>query len=125
MIWEPGPHINGGGWLLDEGKKTNFGFTAKYAKDSDVPLGQLQAVGRSGATDLNVHAEGFNWLVANAAGVALLQGSASVNGQTSLPFDLIVSDNGTPGKDSDTFELTVIGIPPISGVIKGGNIVVR
>ena len=125
VIWEPGPHINGGGWLLNEGKKTNFGFTAKYTKDSNVPLGQLQVVDRSGATDLNIHAEGFNWLVATADDIALLRGSAIVNGQTSLPFELLVSDNGAPGKGSDTFELNIFGLPPISGVIDGGNIVVR
>ncbi len=127
VIWEAiaGLNISGRGWLTEDSEKVNFGFNAKYTKNSDVPRGQLRLVDRSGESDLNIYTEGFNWLVVTSDNLALLQGSASLNGESGYSFELLVSDNGTPGKGKDFFELSIFGVPVASGLIDNGNIVVR
>ncbi len=127
VIWEAidGLNVSGRGWLTDDSEKVSFGFSAKYAKDSEVPLGQLQLVDRSGESDLNIRTEGFNWLVVSSDNLAFLQGQASVNGVSGYSFELLVSDNGTPGKGKDFFELSIYGLTIVSGFIDGGNIAVH
>jgi len=125
VVWQvmPGLNINGGGWLEKDNKKCNFGFTAKYVNNSDFPKGQLEFIDRS--TGQNIHSEGFGWLVLDSQNLAILHGSATINGESGHTFRMMVSDLGTPGKDIDTFDLEIDCLPVISGLLDGGNIVIH
>jgi hypothetical protein len=127
VAWEAiaGLNINGSGWLAEDSEKVSFGFSIKYTKKSDVPQGQLQIVDKSKESGLDIQTEGFNWLVVTSDNLALLQGSASLNGESGYLFEMLVSDNGTPGKGKDFFELSIYGVPVASGLIDGGNIVIQ
>lgn len=127
VVWEAiaGLSINGRGRLTEESEKASFSFSVEYTKKSDAPLGKVQLVDKSGKSDLDIYAEGFNWLIVTADNLALLQGSASLNGKSGFLFELLIADNGTPGKGKDFFELSIYGVPVASGLIDSGNIVVN
>lgn len=125
VIWQAisGLNVHGGGWLLNNGEKANFGFTARYLDGSDVPKGQLEFHDRS--SGLNVHSDGFDWLILTAGNGAVLQGTATLNGQNEHLFRLIVSDIATPGKDRDSIELQIDAVPLAAGLLGGGNILIQ
>ena len=53
---------------------------------------------------------------------ARILGTATVNGAGAFGFDVTVSDNGEPGKDSDTFRIEMSDGYTAGGTLAGGNV---
>lgn len=124
VVWEPvaGLKVTGGGWILRNGQKANFGFNAKYVENQVLPQGELEYVDRS--TGMNVHSSLMNWLVVSNS-LAFFEGIATVNGAGSHVVRVTAVDNGQAGKGTDTFELSVDGVVFGSGTLAGGNVVIH
>jgi len=123
--------VTGGGWFLmpgventnDKAMRNTFGFVAQYVRDSLTPQGNLEFQVHGGA--INVKSTAITGLFV-AGNAATFRGTCLVNGEAGFSFVVTVVDNAEPGKDSDTFAITVPGllaIPPT--VLDGGNIQVH
>ena len=119
--------VTGGGWFLRPGpgknNKDTFGFVAQYVKDSLTPQGNLEFQSHGGA--INVHSTTLTGLYV-IGNTATFSGLCTVNGTPGFNFTVTVVDNGEPGKNNDTFEITVptvFAIPPT--LLDGGNIKVH
>ena len=53
---------------------------------------------------------------------AQILGTAQVNGAGSFGFEVQACDNGEPGKDTDTFTITMSDGYSTAGTLGGGNI---
>jgi hypothetical protein len=53
---------------------------------------------------------------------ARILGTATVNGAGAFGFEVMVCDNGEPGKDSDTFSINMSDGYSASGTLSGGNV---
>ena len=119
---------SGGGWIPKAGGgKHTFGFWGEYRTAADGPAGELSFNEQSGT---KVKAEAVSSFVRDG-NRATIMGTASVDGISGYRFTLEVVDNGTPGKDADTFRLVVSNpADPFftyerSGTLGGGNLTVR
>lgn len=119
--------VTGGGWFLRPGpgknNKDTFGFVAQYVKDSLTPQGNLEFQSHGGA--INVHSTTITGLYV-IGNTATFSGLCTVNGVPGFNFTVTVVDNGEPGKDNDTFEITVPTVFAIlPTLLDGGNIKVH
>ena len=118
--------VTGGGWFVRPGpdeKKDTFGFVAQYVQDSLTPQGNLEFQAHGGA--INVHSTTITGLYV-VDNTATFRGFCTVNGAPGFKFIAAVVDNGEPGKNNDTFAITVptvFAIPPTT--LDGGNIQVH
>ena len=86
------------------GAKDNFGFVAKYKKNSNPPIpeGETEFQYKPGTTafptGINFHSTSYDWLVVTATR-GQYQGSGTVNGTGDYGFQVTVTDNG----NNDTF----------------------
>ena len=55
-------------------------------------------------------------------GVRQILGTATVNGTGSFGFEVEVCDNGEPGKDTDTFSISMSDGYTAAGTLGGGNV---
>ena len=119
----------GGGWFLmpgasdGKGLRNTFGFVAQYVAGKIAPQGNLEFQGHGGA--INVKSSDITGLFVSGD-TATFRGTCSVNGESGFTFIATVVDNAEPGKDNDTFAITVplvLAIPPTT--LDSGNIQVR
>jgi hypothetical protein len=127
----------GGGWILHNGVRANFGFNAKYLKSGQIQGSMLYVEHRaSGDVIAKSNSMGSLSIIkptppATAPYTAYLQGKATDNGVGNYSFMVSAIDYGTPGT-SDRFGLQLndpsgavvpdLTFQPIT--LGGGNIVV-
>lgn len=118
--------ITGGGWLEMNGLKRTFGFVAQVQKN-----GSLR-----GSLEYQRHGLGFNvksyvidWVYSPNLSEGYFSGWATINGDGSYRFYVMVLDSGEPGR-GDYFSLWVYdpyGMLVFAdwGYLSGGNIVIH
>src|SRR5439155_3640526 len=107
VIYDPSAgFVTGGGYIVqtstmipggstNAGAKANYGFNAKYQKNSTLPQGELEF--QLKPANVNFHATSIDWLVVNtntSPNRAQFQGSGTVNGAGSYGFLATVTDGG-------------------------------
>jgi hypothetical protein len=109
-------------WASDGGK-SNFGFVV-YKKWATGPVqGQFNYLNKvTGEHIKSVMINTFE-IIGNTA---KFSGTCKNKGQLGVEvlctFDVTVQDNGNPGKDKDTFQISGFGVTPNAGTLNGGNI---
>jgi hypothetical protein len=99
----------GGGTVVHNGVRANFGFTAKYLKSGRIQGNLLYIEHRPGGdVVLKSNAMESLSILANSATSAtgILLGKATLDGVGNYTFQAVVTDNGEPGT-SDAFGLQV------------------
>jgi len=114
----PGAKVTGGGWIPWGGDKGTFGLTAK-ASNTGSPSGNLSY--EDHGANRNVKSTDITYVVVSG-NCADIGGTAKVNNAGSFGFQVRVCDNGEPGKDSDTFSITMSDGYTAAGTLGGGNI---
>jgi len=113
-------NVTGGGWIMHDGVRANFGFNVKYQKNGNAQ-GQLLYIEHRPTGDYVVKSNAIGTLSIAGGHTAITIGKATVNGVGNNAFRLTVTDNGEPGSN-DQFGLIAgdINFAPI--IISGGNI---
>ena len=112
-----GAKVTAGGWITVTGGKATFGLTAQ-AKTGE-PSGNLTY--QDHVTGRTVKSTSITSVIVSG-NCARILGTATVNGAGAFGFDVTVCDNGEPGKDSDTFSITMSDGYSASGTLSGGNV---
>ena len=112
--------VNGGGNMDISSGKVTFGFVVQYSDGEPTPSGNLTF--KDHGANISLKATSFTLLYI-AENQAIVRGYATVNDQSNLEFELIVSDFGEPGSN-DTFMIQIPALNGYSagGVLTGGNI---
>jgi hypothetical protein len=113
VIYDPtAGFVTGGGYILQKANmiptgpvdaKANYGFNAKYQKNSSIPQGEVEFQLKP---NINFHSTSLDWLIVNTnvnPARAQFQGSGTVNGSGSYGFLLTVTDGG----QTDTFRIKI------------------
>jgi subtilisin family serine protease len=115
-------NVTGGGWIVRNGVRANFGFNVKYQKNGNAQGQILYMEHRPGGA---VKVKSNNIASLSIAGdTAIILGKAVIDGVGNWQFQLTATDNGEPGS-SDTLGLQVSGdgsltFAPVT--LSGGNI---
>jgi hypothetical protein len=112
-----GAKVTGGGWIEVVGGKATFGLTAQVKDGS--PSGNLTY--QDHAQNRTVKSTKITAVIVNG-NCAQILGTATVNGTGAFGFQVTVCDNGEPGKDTDTFSISMSDGYSASGTLRGGNI---
>jgi hypothetical protein len=113
-----GAKVTGGGWINVLGGKGTFGLTAQVK--GGTPSGHLTYQDQ-GTLNRTVHSTAIT-SVAVTGNCAQILGNATVNGNPGFGFQVNVCDNNEPGKDFDTFSITMSDGYTAAGTLGGGNI---
>jgi len=117
----PGAKVTAGGWIPVLGGKGTFGVTAK-ANASGTPSGHLTYQDH-GAMAKTVKSTAVTSVTLTGAGnCATILGTATVNGTPGFGFQVDVCDHNEPGKDADTFSITMSDGYMAGGMLGGGNV---
>jgi hypothetical protein len=111
-----GAKVTGGGWIDVPGGKGTFGLTAQV--NATTPTGNLTY--QDHVQNRTVKSTMITAVIVSD-NCARILGTATVNGAGALVFEVIVCDNGEPGKD-DTFEINMSDGYSASGTLRGGNV---
>ena len=105
FVFDPDTFVTGGGWVRpDDGRKTTFGFIARYDRNAQV-RGSLQVQVHN---DLNFHATSLeNLLIVD--GVATFSGTGKVNGVAGYNFEVVATDERYATSPKDLFWITISG----------------
>ena len=112
-----GAKVTAGGWITVVGGRGTFGLTAKA---SGTPSGNLtyqdhgilaRTVKSTAVTSVTV-----------TGNCAQILGTATVNGAGTFNFDVDVCDINEPGKDTDTFSISMSDGYTAAGTLSGGNV---
>jgi parallel beta-helix repeat protein len=117
VIYDPdGGFVTGGGWIdSPEGAykpdpsltgKAHAGFVCKYKKGASVPTGQTEF--QFQVADLNLHSDGYEWLVVNQGGTnAQFKGDGTINGEAAPTGELYKFMIWAGDHDIDTFRIKI------------------
>jgi len=112
FVFDPDDFVTGGGWIESPaaaspaigGGKATFGFVARYSRGGDV-TGNLQFQLHKG---MNFHATDMDFLFIDD-GVAVFEGSGSLNGQSGYGFRVVATDERHATATRDLFWITIDG----------------
>ena len=108
--------VTGGGWVTKlDGSRLNFAVAARQ----DGGWGHFMFIDHG--TGDKFKATLVNALTFDATGAAVVTGVGDFNGASSTPFEVLVKDNGEPGRNTDMFEL-VLPTKLSQITLSGGNI---
>jgi len=117
--------VTGGGRINPKGNKCTFGFNAKYAERNQALTVELEYIDHGAR--MNMHSESLTGLaISDDRITAAIEGTCSVNHKSGYRFEVVVEDNGEPGKN-DTYRIEITA-PDASlfytakGVLSVGNI---
>ncbi len=111
--------VTGGGFIKEKGERANFGFVAGFKPGEDNQSGQFNYVDKSNDIHLkSIEITSFD----GTKNTRTFSGDATINGQGSFTFTVTVTDNGEPGKNSDSLSIEISNGYSNSGFIDGGNI---
>jgi hypothetical protein len=131
VVYDPdGGFVTGGGWINTPAGsypanpaltgKANFGFVAKYQKNSTIPTGQTEF--QFQAAGLNFHSTSYEWLVV-AGAKAQFKGTGTVNGESGYGFMLIALDAAlTSSTSTDRFRIKIWDISNEDAVVYDNQI---
>ena len=111
--------VSGGGFIIVNNAKANFGFVAGYKPNQNTASGNLNYIDHG----INMHVKAVN--VASYGGTGKTRtfaGDATIDGQSGFTYTVTVTDNGDPGKGNDTFSIKLSNGYSANGVLAGGNI---
>ena len=118
--------VTGGGWIVTTGTSHgNFGHNAGFKGGSLTPSVHLNYIDHASgmkvkATSITAYGRG------PTATSRHFTGSAAVDGVDGYIYEVDVADNGEPGKDADTFSITLSSngqvVYQAGGTLSGGNI---
>jgi hypothetical protein len=118
--------VTSGGWILTTGESHgNFGSNAGFKDGSLTPTVHLNYIDHASgmkvkATSITAYGRG------PTATSRHFTGNAAVDGVDGYIYSVDVADNGEPGKDSDTFSITLFSngqvVYQAGGTLAGGNI---
>ena len=118
--------VTGGGWIATTGTSHgNFGFNAGFKAGSPTPSVHLNYIDHASgmkvkATRITVYGPG------PTARSRHFRGTAAVDGVDGYGYSVDVADTGEPGKDADTFSITLSSnghvVHQAGGTLGGGNI---
>jgi hypothetical protein len=114
----PGAKVTGGGWITVAGGEGSFGLTAK-ADSAGNPSGNLTYQDHPQNRTVKSTAITSVMISGNCAQIF---GRARVNGTGDFGFQVGVCDIDEPGKDTDTFTITMSDGYTAGGTLQGGNI---
>jgi len=115
---EPRDFITGGGYIVPNDGKDNFGFVAGLKPGQTTVRGQLNYIDHSTGD----HVKSIDVTSYSGSGVCrTFSGPGTANGQ-SVTFTVKACDNAQPGGGSDTFGIRLSNDYSTSGVLAGGNI---
>lgn len=112
----PGAKVTGGGWIEASGGKGTFGLTAQVKNG---PSGNLTY--QDHPQDRMVKSTAITSVMVSG-NCATILGRARVNGSGDFGFQVRVCDIDEPGKDADTFSITMSDGYTAGGTLQGGNI---
>ena len=81
-----------------DGPPANFGFEAKYKKDSSTPVGHTEFSFAKGKSRFRFKSTSYDWFMIRGA-KAQLKGSGTVNGSGDYSFLVVAIDGSQPGGD--------------------------
>lgn len=115
-------HVTGGGWIVRNGVRANFGFNVKYQKNGNAQ-GQILYIEHRPSGAMKVKSNNLASL-SIAGNTAIVLGKAVIDGVGNWQFQLTAVDNGEPGS-SDALGLQVsadgsLSFAPVT--LSGGNI---
>jgi hypothetical protein len=110
-------------WALGGGQ-SNFGFVAMRNQTAGVPKGNLNFHNKFTGDKVKSVAITYFSVSGNNS---TFGGTCTNDNAPLLPcsFEVTIQDNGSPGKNSDTFSISGIGFVPVQGTLTGGNIYVH
>ncbi len=124
VVFNPnGGFVTGGGWIMKDGKKTNFGFNAKYHADGYLQ-GEFTLVDKSNETPIQIKSNALNWLVVRNSTSSTFSGICQVNGTNSLDLEVDMHDYNGCGLQDD-IAITISDSYSASGPLSGGNIIIH
>ncbi len=113
--------VTGGGWILaPDGDHGNFGFHAGINGDGSFTPAHLNYIDHG--TGMKVHATGMTAYMVTGPTSRHIEGPCEINGVSGYTYMLDVADNGEPGKDVDTFQISLSNGYQAGGTLQGGNI---
>lgn len=115
----PPPHgdfVTGGGWIVVNGSKANFGVAGGIKQQG--LWGHLTYHDKG--ANLKVKGTGVTGYFVVSATTRRITGTAEINGAAGS-YEVWVADNGEPGRD-DTFKITLSTGYSAQGKLDGGNI---
>jgi hypothetical protein len=117
----------GGGWILQaqqqDNPKATFGFVAQGIIIDNIDPGKGHLTFNDHLNDVKIQSTEITD-VSVIDNVAVFTGVAKVNGDKDnlVPFVCEVEDNGEPGKNVDTFFVSIPGYSAGESPLGGGNI---
>ena len=111
-----GAKVTGGGWIDASGGKGTFGLTAQVKNG---PSGNLTY--QDHPQNRTVKSTAITSVMVSG-NCATILGRARVNGSGDFGFQVRVCDIDEPGKDADTFSITMSDGYTAGGTLQGGNI---
>jgi hypothetical protein len=116
--------ITGGGWIKADGLKNNKDARATFGVSGGIKhnefWGQLSYDDHS-ANGVKVKSTSVTGYFVIDAVTRRIEGRATINGNGSYTYSVIVVDNGEPGR-SDSFSIQLSNGYQLSGMLLGGNI---
>ena len=114
--------VTGGGWITSPSPSGTKGtFAVAGGVKSGALWGHLEYRDH-GAGGLTVHGTGVTAYAVTGATTRHIEGTAEVNGQSGFTYTADVADLGEPGKDTDTFTVSLSNGYAATGKLGGGNI---
>ncbi len=111
--------VTGGGWIVpSSGARGNFAVAGGIKNNGF--WGHLEYIDHG--TGLKVHGTGVTAYVVTGLTMRHIEGTAEVNGQPGFTYQVDVADNGEPGRNVDTFAISLSNGYTASGFLAGGNI---
>jgi hypothetical protein len=114
-----GAKVTAGGWIDVVGGKGTFGLTAKAG---DPPRGNLTYQDHGVLARIVKSTAVTSVTITDSGKCAQILGTATVNGAGSFSFDVDVCDIGEPGKDTDSFSISMSDGYFAFGTLRGGNV---
>src|SRR2546427_2181766 len=113
--------VTGGGWIKVGNSKANFGFNAGYKPNSSTPEIHFNYIDHNSgmqmkATSISVYRRG------DTATTRHMEGIAEINGVPGFTYSIDVADNGEPGRNTDTLNISLSNGYTAGGPLDGGNI---
>lgn len=111
--------MTGDGFIIVNNAKTNFGFVTGYKPHQNTVSGNLNYIDHG----TNMHVKAVDVTSYGGTGkTRTFTGDATINGQSGFTYTVTATDNGEPGKGTDTFSIKLSNGYSANGILAGGNI---
>jgi hypothetical protein len=113
--------MTGGGWIKVGDGRGNFGMNAGFKPNSSTPEIHFNYIDHNSgmhmkATSISVYEEG------DTATSRHMEGNAEIDGVAGFTYSIDVADNGEPGRNTDTLQISLSNGYSAGGTLAGGNL---